>query len=69
MIPASCTRDEEEVSKTGELIGMLSLHIDDEGITGTDEVIAEFILDMTARFGEVKVQKDKFRHIGHEYTH
>jgi hypothetical protein len=53
--------------RRGRLIGKLTLHIDDEGAGGTEAVLAELIKGMTARFGELKVQRDQFRHIGHEH--
>lgn len=55
------------VRGAGDLLGMLSLHLDDEGATGTKEVLDTFIDQMTAQFGQLKLQRNKFRHIGHDY--
>ncbi len=53
---------------TGRLTGQLTLHIDDEGATGEEEVLAELVRAMTERFGELKIQEETYRHIGHEYN-
>ena len=58
----------ENGAPTGRLIGSLTLHIDDEGLAAEEQVIAELVAAMTERFGELKLQENKFHHIGHEYV-
>jgi hypothetical protein len=50
------------------LLGKLTLHIDDEGAGGEPPVLDELIAGMTERFGELKIQKNDFRHIGHDHS-
>ena len=54
--------------KRGRLVGVLTLHIDDEVAAGAEPMLSSLRTAMEARFGECKFQKDNFRHIGHEYS-
>ena len=56
----------EDGLRKGPLRGLLTLHIDDEGATGFPEVLETLASEMSKQYGEVKLQKDMFRHIGHE---
>ena len=53
--------------RKGRLVGFLTLHIDDEGLGGEEEVKAELRWGLEQRFGPVKLQREIWRHIGHEY--
>ena len=52
----------------GELIGMLSVHVDDLGITGEEMIILSAKHFLEKHFGEMKQQKGQFKHVGHRYT-
>jgi hypothetical protein len=51
----------------GELCLLLSAHVDDLKITGEDTWISWLLQELTARFGELKVQWNEFEHCGLMY--
>ena len=47
---------------------MVSLHVDDLAVTGGEEIIKWFHQLLEGRYGEVKYQRDDFKHVGHRYV-
>lgn len=50
------------------LRGMITVHVDDAGISSEKVVIDQFVAQATLRFGPVKRQLGKFLHVGHDYV-
>ena len=54
--------------RRGKLLGMVSVHVDDLAIIGEEDIIKWFRQVLESRYGEVKYQRDDFKHVGHHYV-
>lgn len=46
---------------------MVTVHVDDVGATGSHLVLEQLVADLRERYGDIKLQRDAFRHIGHDF--
>ena len=54
--------------RRGKLLGMVSVHVDDLAVTGSEELIQWFWKLLEGKYGEVKFQRETFKHVGHRYA-